>query len=135
MIANEPQNGNLDVELGYNRHYITVDEYSRVTDGWSDGPHPDRDTTSAICINEEGGYQFRLSPEGEENPALYDWDGMIPLYRWDGLQVVERTAAEIEADRAALPVPEVTPTVEERVTAVEQEVADLTAAVERGLTL
>lgn len=82
----------------YNKHYITTDTQGRITDGWSDGPHPDRDTTGAICINEQGGYQFRLSPGGEENPPLYTMDG-IPLYRWDGELVMARTDEEIAADR------------------------------------
>jgi len=87
----------------YNKHYISIDKHGRVTDGWSDGPHPDLDTTGAICINEKGGYQFRFSPNGEENPPLYDADG-IPLYKWDGEQVQFRTEDEIAADRAAIPV-------------------------------
>lgn len=94
----------------YNKHYIVVDEQTRITDGWSDGPHPDKDTSDAICINEQGGYQFRLYPDGEENPALVDWDGMVPLYKYEDGEVVKRTTEEIEADRAALPTPEETPT-------------------------
>ena len=82
----------------YNKHYITLDSQGRIMDGWSDGPHRDRDATNAICINEQGGYQFRLSPDGEENPPLYTMDG-IPLYRWDGEKVVPRTEKEIAADR------------------------------------
>lgn len=85
----------------YNKHYITTDAKGCITSGWSDGPHPDRDTTNAICINEQGGYQFRLFPGGEENPPLYTMDG-IPLYRWDGEQVIPRTGAELDADRLPL---------------------------------
>ncbi|WP_300763760.1 hypothetical protein [uncultured Oscillibacter sp.] len=92
----------------YNRHYITIDTRSRIVGGWSDGPHPDRDTTGAICINEQGGYQFRLFPGGEENPPLYTVDG-IPLYKWEGGQVVTRAEAEIAADRAAIPEPPPSP--------------------------
>lgn len=88
----------------YNRHYITTDSQGRIVDGWSDGPHRNRDTDGAICINEEGGYQFRLCDGGPENPPLYTMDG-IPLYRWDGAQAVARTEAEIAADRAAIPEP------------------------------
>ncbi len=88
----------------YNKHYIAIDAQNRITDVWSDGPNPDRDTTGAICINEQGGYQFRLFPDGEENPALYAMDG-IPLYKWDGAQAVRRTEEEVEADRAAIPEP------------------------------
>ena len=88
----------------YNKHYIKPDSSNRIIDCWSDGPHPERDTTNAICISDKGGYQFRLFPDGEENPSLYDADG-IPLYKWDGQAVVKRTAEEIAADRAAIPAP------------------------------
>jgi len=85
----------------YNKHYIVTDAQGRITDGWSDGPFPDRDATDAICIEEQGGYQFRLASDGEENPALYTEDG-VPLYRWDGEAAVLRTAEEIQADLAAI---------------------------------
>lgn len=88
----------------YNKHYITTDSQGRITDGWSDGPHRDRDTAGAICINEQGGYQFRLFPGGEENPALHTVDG-IPLYCWDGEKVIARTKEQSEADRATISVP------------------------------
>ena len=88
----------------YNKHYIKPDSSNRIIGCWSDGPHPDRDTTDAISISDKGGYQFRLFPDGEENPSLYDADG-IPLYKWDGQAVVKRTAEEIAADRAAIPAP------------------------------
>ena len=88
----------------YNRHYITTDAQGRVIDGWSDGPHPEGDTANAICINEQGGYQFRLFPGGEENPPLHTMDG-IPLYKWDGTAILSRTEEEIAADRAAIPAP------------------------------
>lgn len=89
----------------YNKHYIRTDAQGNITDGWSNGPHPERDTTGAVCISEHGRYQFRLTPNGEENPPLYTMDG-IPLYRWDGEAVVRRTEEEIEADRQALALPE-----------------------------
>ena len=92
------------MEQFYNEHYIITDARGRITDGWSDGPFPDRDATDAICIEEQGGYQFRLAPDGEENPALYTEDG-VPLYRWDGEAAVLRTAEEIQADLAAMPEP------------------------------
>jgi len=88
-----------DFEPICNRHYIAIDAQGRVTGAWSDGPCPDRDTAGAVCINEQGGYQFRLAPGGEENPALYTMDG-IPLYRWDGEKAVRRSEEEISADRA-----------------------------------
>jgi len=88
----------------YNKHYIKTRDDGAIIDCWSNGPHPDRDTTNAICISDKGGYQFRFTPDGEENPSLYDADG-IPLYKWDGQAVVKRTAEEIAADRAAIPEP------------------------------
>ena len=93
------------MEQFYNKHYIKIDSSNRVVDGWSDGPHRDKDTTDAICINDKGGYQVRLFIGDEENPLLFDGFDMIPLYKWDGEKVVARTTEEIEADRANLPKP------------------------------
>lgn len=106
----------------YNRHYIAVDGQGRIVDGWSDGPYPTRDTTGAICINEQGEYQFRLIysagfvgdaefpslRESEENPPLYSEDG-IPLYKWGNGVAIMRTAEEMAADRAAIPEPPPSP--------------------------
>lgn len=40
----------------YNKHYIKTDSRGRILDRWSDGSHPEKDATVAICINEQGGY-------------------------------------------------------------------------------
>lgn len=88
----------------YNKHYIKTDVQGRIVDGWSDGPCPDRDTTDAVCIDQQGGYQFRLAPGGEENPPLFAMDG-VPLYKWDGKQAVRRTQEEMEEERAVIPEP------------------------------
>lgn len=92
------------MEERYNKHYVTADNQGRVTDGWSDGPFPDKDATDAVCITQQGGYQFRLTPEGEENPALLDRHG-VPLYKLADGQAEARSEAEIAADLAALPAP------------------------------
>lgn len=123
-IVEEPE---IEFEPVYNRHFIEVDENGNITKGWSDAFAPA--TENAICINEQGGYQFRLWPEGEENPNLLTMDG-IALYKWDGEQVVERTEEEIAADRAAIPTPPVMPTYEERLAAMES--AMLTMAMALG---
>lgn len=81
----------------FNRHYIIIRSDGAITDAWSDGPHPEKNITNAICINERGGYQFRLHPGGEENPPIYDKDD-IPLYKWDGSQVIQRTEEEIKME-------------------------------------
>lgn len=89
-----------ETALAYNRHYIITDARNCIIDAWSDGPHPERDTSNAICINKEGSYQFQLYPGGKKNPPLYTMDG-ISLYHWDGEQVVARTEDEIAVDREA----------------------------------
>lgn len=86
--------------MEYNKHYIRIDASCRVVDGWSDGIRPFEDLTSAICINEEGGHQFRLF--GEENPPLFN-GYMIPLYKWENEKVAHRSEEEIAADVAAIP--------------------------------
>lgn len=95
----------------YNNYYIALDGRGCITDGWSDGPHPERSPSEGICINNRGDYQFKLFPDGEENPFLFNEQG-IPLYRWDGKEIILRTEEEIAADLAALPEPE--PTLEEK---------------------
>ena len=87
----------------YNRHYITVDDRNRIIGGFSDAFRKPKERD--ICINEQGGYQFRLFSGGEENPSLFDWDSMIPLYKYEGGYVKRRTAEEIEAERALASLP------------------------------
>lgn len=115
------------MDMFYNKHYITLDERNRIVGGFSDAFRQPTDTD--ICINEQGGYQFRLFPNGEENPCLFDWNGMIPLYKYEGGKVVKRTEEEIEADRAEIPEEEPVPTVDERVSALESENAMLKAQI------
>lgn len=98
----------------YNKHYITTDAQGLIVDGWSDGPHPGRGADGAICINEQGGYQFRFFPSGEENPALYTMDG-IPLYKYQNNEIIHRSNIEIETDKMSIPEPP--PTVQERIEA------------------
>ena len=81
----------------YNKHYIIIDTDNYVISGWSDGPHSERDISNAICINEQGGYQFRLFPDGQENPPLYTAEG-VPLYKYQNGQIIERTEEEIKKD-------------------------------------
>ncbi len=91
----------------YNKHYITADALGRIVDGFSDAfRHP---AETDICINAQGGYQFRLFPDGEENPELYTMLHDVPLYKYEDGEVVKRTAEEINADIAAIPAPEEVP--------------------------
>ena len=99
-ISEEPAQEEPEVE-SYNNHYIRTDASGNIIEGWSDGPHNTRTPTeSDILINDKGGYQFRLFPDGEENPALFDFAYTIPLYRWTGSEVVRRAEDELEAERA-----------------------------------
>lgn len=96
-----------DLSTFYNRHYILLDTTDNIIDGWSDGPFSNRDTSQAICINKQGGYQFRLFPDGEENPALFSFDG-APLYKYEDDQVrstneIERRIYQTKLDNKNLP--------------------------------
>ena len=126
-IIDEIEEPEIDFEPFYNQHFIETDASGNIIRGWSDAFAPA--TENAICINEQGGYQFRLWPEGEENPSLFTMDG-IPLYKWDGQQVIARDEVEIEADRAAMPQQWPMPTYEERLAAMES--AMLTMAMALG---
>ena len=101
-------------EQFFNKHYIRIDSNNLIIAGFSDAFQQPQPTD--ILINNQGGYQFRLSPDGEENPPLFD-DWMIPMYRWNGSYVIERIPEEMEADRPA-PAPPI-PTQEERISALE----------------
>jgi len=82
----------------YNKHYIRTNDQNYIIDGFSDAFR--QPTETDICINEEGGYQFRLIIGGElteENPPLFEGFD-IPLYEWNG-EVVRRAESDLEADR------------------------------------
>ena len=107
----------MEDKIFYNKHYITLDEQNHIVNGFSDAFCQPTDTD--ICINEHGGYQFRLFPDGEENPSLFDWNGMIPLYKWENGEVIKRTEEEIEADRKIAN----TPTIEQQIESLKQQLS------------
>lgn len=82
-------------------HYIIVDDNNCIIDGWSDGPC-NKDTSTAICIAESESYHFAFL--GEENPALFDMNG-IPVYKYENGEVAPRTSEEIELDFISIPKP------------------------------
>lgn len=88
----------------YNKHYITTDKRGCITDGFSDAFRDPEETD--ICINERGGYQFRLFPGGTENPELLTMLNDIPIYKYENGKVKHRSDEEIAADIAAIPDPE-----------------------------
>lgn len=78
------------------------------------------DLTGWIEIDEGTGDKYNLCQSHYFDGGLYTMDG-IPRYKWDGSAAVLRTEEELEADRAAIPEPKPSKTVEARLTALEAE--------------
>ena len=99
--------------------YIKVDEQGRILrcDGGYTTPAGLTDWTE---IDEGTGDRYNLCQSHYFDGGLYTMDG-IPRYRWDGSAAVLRTDEEMEADRAAIPDPKPSKTVEARLTALEAE--------------
>ena len=110
----------MEFEMPKSHVYIKADDRNRIVrcegeytlpanlDGWTlieEGPPCDR-------LNLAQSHYF----EG----GLYTMDG-IPRYRWDGSAAVLREDEDLEADRAAIPEPKPSKTVEARLTALEAE--------------
>lgn len=83
----------------YNSHYVSIDAQNRVINGFSDAFEAPRE--DSICISDQGGYQFRLFVDGEENPSLTDSVG-AHLWYWENGSVRAATEAELEAERAEI---------------------------------
>ena len=97
-----------------NRHYIEVDGSGRILSGWSDGPCPGKDISGEVLLREDGSYQFRLFPAGEENPVLLDEYG-ASLYRYENGKIRQSTTEEIEEHKKEIQasIPPSPPTPEE----------------------
>ena len=76
--------------------------------------------TGWIEIDEGTGDKYNLCQSHYFADGMYTMDG-IPRYRWDGSAAVLRTDEELEADRAAIPEPKPSKTVEARLAALEVE--------------
>ena len=88
--------------------YIRTDENSRIIcceGGYTMGNIQNMDEW--LLIDEGTGDRYNLCQSHYFAGGLYTEDG-IPKYKWDSKNVVERTAEEIEADRAVLPAAEPT---------------------------
>ena len=83
------------------------------------------DISKWICIDEGTGDNYNLCQSNYFHTPLYEDHG-IPVYKLENGLAVERTQAEIDADIAALPVPEPQPTVAE----LQAKVAELETALE-----
>ena len=110
----------MEFEMPKSRVYIRTDDQGRIVRCEGEYTIPS-DLTDWILI-EEGPPCDRLNLAQSHyfDGGLYTMDG-IPRYRWDGSAAVLRTDEELEADRAAIPEPKPSKTVEARLTALEAE--------------
>jgi len=83
--------------------YVQLDPRGRIVRCEGGYTTPD-DLTDWVFIDEGNGDRYNLCQAHYFVDGLYTQDG-IPLYKWDGEQVVPRTEEEIAADRAAIPEP------------------------------
>lgn len=88
-----------------NKHYIRLDNQSRIVKGFSDLIEQPLETD--ICINKDASSQFMLL--GNQNPPLIDFD-RCHLYKYVNSEILETTEAEKQAELADLPLPEPTET-------------------------
>ena len=99
--------------------YIQLDAECRIV-RCEGGYTTPADLNGWIEIDEGTGDKYNLCQSHYFDGGLYTMDG-IPRYRWDGSAVVLRTEEELEEDRAAIPEPKPSKTVEDRLTALEAE--------------
>lgn len=87
--------------------YILTDEKSRITrlDGGYSISNVDTETWT--LIDEGEGDKYNLCQSHYLDKPLMTDDG-IYQYKWDGKNILERTEAEMDADRAEIPLPEAT---------------------------
>lgn len=99
--------------------YIQTDDRGRIL-RCEGGYTTPADLTGWIEVDEGTGDKYNLCQSHYFEGGLYTMDG-IPRYRWDGSAAVERTEEELEEDRALIPEPKPSKTVEARLTALEAE--------------
>lgn len=112
--------------------YIQTDADSRILrcDGGYTTP---ADLSGWLEIDEGVGDRYNLCQSHYFDGGLYTMDG-IPRYHWDGSKAILRSEDELEADRSAIPDPEPSTNLEDRVAALEADAAQ--AALDRAaLTL
>ena len=109
----------MNFEMPKSKVYIQTDNDGRILrcDGGYTTPS---DLTGWIEIDEGTGDKYNLCQSHYFDGGLYTVDG-IPRYRWDGSKAILRTDEELEADRAAIPDPKPSKTVEDRLSALEAE--------------
>ena len=109
----------MEFETLKSKVYIQTDTEGRII-RCEGGYTTPADLTGWLEIDEGTGDRYNLCQSHYFEGGLYTMDG-IPLYRWDGSAAVMRTDEEMEADRAAIPEPKPSKTVDDRLTALEAE--------------
>lgn len=79
------------------KHYIRLDSNNFIIKGFSNAFEQPLETD--ICINQNGGRHFELN--GQINPSLFN-NGM-PIYKWDGTNIVPLTDTDKTNYLASLP--------------------------------
>ena len=106
--------------------YIRIDNKNRIIacdGGYSIGNIKNYDEW--ILVDEGLGDKYNLCQSNYFDKPLYEEHG-IPIYKYENGCVMERTQTEIDADIAALLVPDPQPTVAE----LQAKVAELETAIE-----
>lgn len=124
------------MSIFYYKHYVTFPpvesgESAIILDGFSTAFKQPQFWD--VCINQKGGYQFKIMPDAEENSPLTDWNG-CHLYRYENGQVREATEAELAAELTEIQVaqPPAEPTPIEELQAENKLLkAQLTAQADR----
>lgn len=98
------------------RVYALTDEDGRIVRLEGEYSLPD-DLTDWVKIDEGNGDKYSLAQSHYLPHPLLTHDGLYRYRLVDG-EVVERSEAELEAERAALPRPEVQPTAQELMDAI-----------------
>ena len=109
----------MEFEMPKSKVYIQTDTDGRIL-RCEGGYTTPADLSGWLEIDEGNGDRYNLCQSHYFDSGLYTIDD-IPRYRWDGTQAVERTEEELEADRAAIPEPKPSKTVEACLTALEAE--------------
>lgn len=106
--------------------YVRVDNSNRIIacdGGYSIGNIKNFDEW--VLVDEGAGDKYNLCQSNYFDKPLHEEHG-IPVYKFVDGKVAERTQAEIDADIAAIPVPETPPTVAE----LQAKVIELETALE-----
>ena len=84
------------------------------------------DLTAWIKIDEGYGDKYHHAQGNYLADGVFEFEHMIPLYKYVDGEVIRRTDEEVAADIAAIPVPETTSTNEERIAQLESMLEALT---------